>query len=105
VQILNAILLLSLAAVQRPHTHSERLLPMPAWVPADVSMDACPAFTHLHALGTSIPDDPKYVGDGKCHSDDTDAPLLPESGHDRVMVIPRGTRKMKPSSKAVPPGL
>ena len=103
--ILAAILLLSAVAAQKPHTNPDQPVQAKAWVPADVGMDACPAFTHLHALGTAFPDDPKYQGDGKCHDDDTDAPMLTDPDRERAFVLPRGTKKMKPSSKVSPPVL
>jgi hypothetical protein len=105
VRILTVVLLLPFVSAQRPHTQPERLLPVRAWVPLDVSMGACPAFTHLHSLGTSIPDDPKYHGDGNCHSDDTDAPMLPKPAHDRVEVTPGRTKGIKPGLKILPPAI
>jgi hypothetical protein len=75
--MLSLTLLLSLVTAQRP-IQSARLVPVPAWQPADVGEDACPYGSHLHALGTLLSDDPNYRGDGGCYSDDDDAPLLPK---------------------------
>jgi hypothetical protein len=87
------LVLLILLSLSKP-TEARQLVPVQQFKPADVAMDSCPAFTHLHPLGKIILDDPSYNDDGLCHDDQTDRPV--EVDKEPRLTLPKSANgKMK----------
>ena len=52
--------------------------------PADTGLGVCPAFSHYHS---------PEVGDGQCHSDETDGVLITPTQASPLFVIPKKATK------------